>query len=61
MAKKLGCKLEEVNPMSVTGGGGRKLVAPYVCKKFQRSLKQNKFTTDVIVLPLICYYLILGI
>lgn len=61
LAKKLGCKLDAVTPMNVTGGGGHKLSAPYACKGFEWQLQQATFVADVIVLPLGCYDLILGI
>lgn len=61
MAQKLGCKLEEVNPLSITGGGGRKFFAPYVCKGFTWIFLNTEFTADVLVLPLGSYDLILGI
>lgn len=35
MAKKLRCKLIEIKTMSITGGGGHKLEAPFVCKQFK--------------------------
>lgn len=61
LAKKLGCKLESVTPMSVTAGGGTTLEAPYICRGFTWQLQQTKFTADVLVLPLVCCDLILGI
>lgn len=60
-AKKLGCTLEAVNPLPITGGGGHQLVAPYICKNFTWTLQQTQFSADVIVLPLKCADLILGI
>ncbi|CAJ2678818.1 unnamed protein product [Trifolium pratense] len=60
-AKSLGCKLEVISPLSVTGGGGHKLEAAYICRGFQWQLQQAKFNADVIVLPLVCCDLILGI
>lgn len=61
MARKLGCKLEEVKPMAITSGGGHKLEAPYVCKGFVWTMHNHEFSADMIVLPLVCCYLILGI
>jgi hypothetical protein len=61
VAKKLGCKLELVSPMTVTAGGGNKLQAPFVCRNFACQLQQTTFLADVVVLPLGCYDLILGI
>jgi hypothetical protein len=61
IAKSLGCKLEAIAPLSVTGGGGHKLEAAYICRGFKWQLQQAEFTADVIVLPLVCCDLILGI
>nr|KYP32928.1 hypothetical protein KK1_046280 [Cajanus cajan] len=61
VAKRLGCKLEKITPMTVTAGEGTRLEAPYLCKGFNWQLQQISFTADVIVLPLGCCDLILGI
>ncbi|GAU25735.1 hypothetical protein TSUD_216660 [Trifolium subterraneum] len=61
VAKSLGCKLEAIPPLSVIGGGGHQLEAAFVCKGFKWQLQQVLFTADVIVLPLGCCDLILGI
>jgi hypothetical protein len=61
MAKKLGCKLEKVKTMSITAGGGHKLEAPFICKGFTWTMHNREFTIDVIVLPLVCCDLILGV
>ncbi|GAU40456.1 hypothetical protein TSUD_141360 [Trifolium subterraneum] len=61
IAKKLGCTLEAIPPLSVTGGGGHKLGASFICRNFKWVLQQSQFTADVIVLPLVCCDLILGI
>lgn len=61
LAKKLGCKLEAISPLAVSSGGGHKLEAAFVCKGFKWLLQQVVFTADVIVLPLGCSDLILGI
>ncbi|PNX92266.1 retrotransposon-related protein [Trifolium pratense] len=61
LAKKLGCKLEAISPLAITSGGGHKLEAAFVCKSFKWLLQQTVFMADVIVLPLGCSDLILGI
>jgi hypothetical protein len=61
VAKRLGCKLEPVTPMTVTAGGGNKIQAPFICRNFSCQLQQTTFLVDVVVLPLGCYDLILGI
>ncbi|GAU17014.1 hypothetical protein TSUD_37720 [Trifolium subterraneum] len=50
-----------IPPLSVTGGGGHKLEAAFICRNFKWVLQQSQFTADVIVLPLVCCDLILGI
>jgi hypothetical protein len=61
VAKSLGYKLEAIALFSVTGGGGHKLEAAFMCRGFKWQLQQVIFTADVIVLPLVCCDLILGI
>ncbi|CAJ2675682.1 unnamed protein product [Trifolium pratense] len=61
MAKKLGCKLEPISPIQITAGGGHTLEAPFICKSFKWVMQQTRFQADVIVLPLVCCDLILGI
>lgn len=60
-AKRLGCKLESVPPMSVTAGGGNKIQAPYLCRGFTWQLQNSSFNEDVIVMPLVCCDLVLGV
>ncbi|MCI32085.1 hypothetical protein A2U01_0053297, partial [Trifolium medium] len=59
VAKSLGCQLEAISPLSVTGGGGHQLEAAFICRGFKWNLQQAQFTADVIVLPLVCCDLIL--
>lgn len=61
MARKLGCKPEEVKPMSTTGGSGHQLEALFLCKGFTWSIHNQEYVADVIVLPLVCRDLILGV
>lgn len=62
MARKLGCRLEAVNkPLSITGGGGNKFEALFMCKNFTWVIHNQTFVADVIVVPLVCYDLILGV
>lgn len=60
-AKRLGCKLEPIKPMSVTVGGGNKIAAMYIVRGFTWHLQQCTFTCDVYVLPIVCCDLILGV
>jgi hypothetical protein len=61
VAKTLGCKLEAIPPLAITGGGGHQLEAAFICRNFKWQLQQGHFTADVIVLPLGCCDLILGV
>ncbi|XP_058740833.1 uncharacterized protein LOC131613154 [Vicia villosa] len=61
VAKSLGCKLEVISPLTVTGGGRHQLQAAFICRSLKWKLQQTQFTADVIVLPLVCCDLILGI
>lgn len=62
MAKLLECRLEAVTtPISITGGGGHKLQTLYICKGFTWTLQQLRFTIDVMVFPLVCCDLLLGV
>ncbi|MCH88177.1 hypothetical protein A2U01_0009060, partial [Trifolium medium] len=61
VAKSMGCKLDAISPLSVTSGGGHQLEAVFICRDFQWQLQQGQFTAAVIVLPLGCCDLILGI
>lgn len=60
VSRKLGCKLEPLTPMSIIGCGGHQLHAPSI-KDLTWSLQQTQFSVDVMVLPLGCHDLILGI
>lgn len=57
-AKRLGCKLEPIKPMSVTACGGSEIASLYICKGFTWNLQQCTFTCDVYVLPIVCCDLI---
>lgn len=51
MAKKLGCKLDKIKPMS-NRWWGHKLEAPFICMGFTWSMHNHEFTDDMIVPPL---------
>ena len=61
LAKKLGCKLEAIHPLSVAVANGTKMQAQYVCRGFTWQLQQVSFTFDVMILPLGCCDLVLGV
>lgn len=61
LAKKFGCKLEAIHPLSVAVANGTKMQAQYVCRGFTWQLQQVSFTFDVMILPLGCCDLVLGV
>lgn len=61
IAKSMECKLEAISLLAVTRGGGHQLEAVSICRAFTWQLQQAQFTVDVIVFPLVCCDLILGI
>lgn len=59
--KKLGCKLEAITPLYVTVADGTRIDAPFIYKDFTWQLQQSCFTSNVMVLPLGCCDLVLGV
>ena len=61
LAKRLGCKLEGIPLMSVAVADGTSMRAQFICKGFLWQLQQTTFTSNVLMLPLGCCDLVLGI
>ncbi|KAL8128454.1 hypothetical protein V2J09_017609 [Rumex salicifolius] len=61
VAKELGCKLEQVRPMSVTAANGNNMLSSYCCRDFSWRLQGYEFRTEVRTLPLDCCDLVLGV
>lgn len=59
-AKKLGCRIRKTCPLQVSVVGGSKLVSQYMVKAFQWKIHGVLFQTDVMLLPLGGYELVLG-
>lgn len=59
--KSLARKLDVIYPLTVTSGGGHQLEVAFIYRSFKWKLQQAKFIVDVIVLPLMCCDLIIGI
>ena len=61
MAKKLGCKVEEIGPMKVDVANGNSLACVAICRGLTWTLQGSKFTTDVLLLPLGNCDMVLGV
>lgn len=61
MAKRMGCKVIQTKPMTVSVAGGKKLMSMGVCKDFQWKMNGEVFTTDVMLLPLGSCEMVLGV
>ncbi|XP_022008416.1 uncharacterized protein LOC110907795 [Helianthus annuus] len=61
LAKKLGCEVASIAPVTVGVADGKKLTSTQVCKEFQWNMQGNWFTTEVLLLPLESYDMILGV
>ena len=61
MAKKLGCKVEKIRPMRVDVANESSLACVGVCKGLFWTLHGSSFPTDVLLLPLENYDMVLGI
>ncbi|CAL0311123.1 unnamed protein product [Lupinus luteus] len=61
VAEKLGCRIEVLKPIVVTVADGTKVPISSIVRNFSWSLQQSTFTSDVMLLPLGCCDLVLGI
>ncbi|GKA65822.1 reverse transcriptase, partial [Tanacetum coccineum] len=61
VAKKLGCHIKSICPLSVTVGDGYKVATTSECKQFNWQLQGVNFCSDVMLLPLVGCEMILGI
>ncbi|GKA61760.1 putative nucleotidyltransferase, ribonuclease H [Tanacetum coccineum] len=52
MAKKLGCKITEIDPLQVSVVDGNKITSRSMCTNFSWLLNGERFSTDVMLLPL---------
>ncbi|GKB27942.1 retrotransposable element Tf2 [Tanacetum coccineum] len=60
-AKKLGCRLAKTTPMQVSVANGQRMMSTSVCHDLKWSLQNEVFTSDVMLLPLGGYEMVLGI
>ncbi|GKA44497.1 reverse transcriptase [Tanacetum coccineum] len=61
VAKKLGCPIKSICPLSVTVGDGYNVATTSECRKFKWQLQGVNFCSDVMCLPLVGCEIILGI
>ncbi|GKC95235.1 retrotransposon-related protein [Tanacetum coccineum] len=61
MAKKLGCKITEIDPLEVSVADGNKITSRSMCKNFSWMLNGERFSTVVILLPLGGCEMVLGV
>lgn len=61
VAKKLGCKIEALNPLQVTMTDGNKLKIQAMVKNIIRTLQQNNFQANMMLIRLGCCYMVLEI
>ncbi|XP_019462912.1 PREDICTED: uncharacterized protein LOC109361830 [Lupinus angustifolius] len=58
---RVGCRIEEINPLLVTVADGTKVKISYVVRNFTWTLQHTTFTSDVMLIPLGCCDVVLGI
>nr|GEU64501.1 hypothetical protein [Tanacetum cinerariifolium] len=61
VAKKLGCPIRSICPLSVTMGDGYNVATTSECKQFKWQLQGVNFCSDVMLLPLVGCEMILGL
>jgi len=61
VAKRLGCKLDAFDSPSVVVADGTKLNVSAIVRGFHWTIQQTKFTSDMLLIPLGCCDLVLGV
>ena len=61
LAKKLQCEVQDISPIIVRVANGKKLSCTQRCPDFQWSMQGHWFTTEVLLLELESYDMILGV
>ncbi|XP_076890181.1 uncharacterized protein LOC143541176 [Bidens hawaiensis] len=61
VAKKLQCDIQPITPLNVGVADGKRLTSTEACHDFQWNMQGNWFKTDVLLLPLESYDMILGV
>ncbi|XP_029130601.1 uncharacterized protein LOC114916981 [Cajanus cajan] len=61
VAKRLGCRIDAFDSLSVVVADGTKINVSAVVRGFQWTIQQTKFTSDMLLIPLGCCDLVLGV
>jgi len=61
VAKNYGCTIEQMQPLNVVVADGSKISISSMVKNFKWTIQHTTFTTDMLLLPLGCCDLVLGI
>ncbi|KAD2394077.1 hypothetical protein E3N88_41054 [Mikania micrantha] len=61
LAKKLQCPVKEISPILVSVADGKQLTTNQLCPDFQWTMQGRWFTTEVLLIPLENYDMILGV
>nr|KYP48389.1 Retrotransposable element Tf2 [Cajanus cajan] len=61
VAKKFGCKIENMDPVNVTVADGNKLRISSIVRNFTWTIQRTTFTSDMLLIPLGCCDLVLGV
>ncbi|XP_019451923.1 PREDICTED: uncharacterized protein LOC109354024 [Lupinus angustifolius] len=61
VAERIGCRIEELQPILVTVADGTNVPISSVVRNFSWTLQQSTFTSDMMLLPLGCCDVVLGI
>nr|KYP34597.1 hypothetical protein KK1_044431 [Cajanus cajan] len=61
VAMKLGCKIEDLKSLHVTVADGSRLSIPSLVKQFKWTIQNTAFYSDMMLIPLGCCDLVLGI
>ena len=58
---RIGCKIEDLKPLVVTVADGKKVLISSVGQNFTWVIQHTTFTSDVMLIPLGCCDIVLGI
>nr|KYP59360.1 Transposon Ty3-I Gag-Pol polyprotein [Cajanus cajan] len=61
IAKKLGCRIQVMKPLQIIVADGNKMKIEAIVKEFSWFLQHNKFQADMMLIPLGCCDMVLGI
>jgi len=61
VAKNYGCTIEQMQPLNVVAADGSKISISFMVKNFKWTIQHTTFTANMLLLPLGCCDLVLGI